>query len=178
MLIITTHIDPDNLVSFQETGSHYICDPPVLHTDIDYIVLVNNLDKAHVTLVEGPWVYTSLEYVEMVGTNFRCYRNGVYNLIVTQNTSWYLKFCAATEYCKAKNVRKKVDRIMYFESILSDKGSEEYLPTVETIAPGSYTWASSTAPYYTSVTTSGTVSSSETLYTISDIIGATAKESE
>jgi len=121
MNLIVNNIAADNLVSFQETGSNYICNPPVVDTDIDYIVLVNDIEKAHTTLIKGPWVYTSLEYETMAGDNFKCYRRGMHNLIVTQDTNWYLKFCAATEYCKAKNVLKKEDRIMYFSLILHDK---------------------------------------------------------
>jgi hypothetical protein len=136
MLIITDHIDTDNLVSFQETGSNYICNPPVINTDIDYIVLVNDLEKAHTTLIKY-WDYTSLEYEEMAGDNFKCYRTGQYNLIVTQDVQWYLRFSAATEYCKKKNVLKKEERIMYFELIINNKEKEAHV-----LPPSGYKWIS------------------------------------
>jgi hypothetical protein len=124
----------DNLISFQETGSSYTCDPPVMDTDWDYIALVKDMERAHNKLcgtLPSEWAYTGINYTDAQG-DFRTYRKDKYNLIVTEDTSHYLKFCAATEYCKAKNILKKEDRIMYFTLIINDKPEEE-----KVLLPGS-----------------------------------------
>ena len=129
---VTSLVHEKNLISVHETGSSYICDPPVLDTDWDYLLLVESMDHAHEDILNKGFIYTSIEYEEMPGEHFRTYRNDEYNLIVTTSTQWYVRFCAATEYCKTKNVLNKETRVMFFTIILQDKQ-----PNVSLITKGS-----------------------------------------
>lgn len=44
-----------NLVALHPTGSRFMCSPPVMDTDIDFVVLVQDLDAAHTTLTADGW---------------------------------------------------------------------------------------------------------------------------
>ena len=165
---VTSLVNEKNLISVHETGSSYICDPPVLDTDWDYLLLVEYIDNAHADLLYRGFDYTSLEYEEMPGEHFRTYRKDQYNLIVTTSTQWYVRFCAATEYCKTKNVLNKETRIMFFNLILQDKEPNEKpiskgtsIPADPAGWPGIKAWYGSTAPKVTSYGTGYTITYDE-----------------
>ena len=107
--------------SFHITGSRFICDPPVLNTDEDYIVLVKNPEAFDFDMVNTHVFETSYgEYAHPDGDySFLSYRNGEFNLIVTGNEKLYYRFVAATFLAKELNLTKKEDRIELFEKIVS-----------------------------------------------------------
>lgn len=103
-----------------QTGSSVICDPPVLDTDIDYIVYTNEeLKLRRFLLFEG--FYTSCadknEY-QLGDEGFACYRKDNINLIVTNDNDFYVRWVLATKTAKRLNLLKKKDRITLFQAIL------------------------------------------------------------
>ena len=115
---------------YHKTGSSYICNPPVLNTDIDFIVLttqenywdlVNTLSMAE--WEEGgsrpkptPAEYQSTLEIEYYG--FASWKKGNVNLIITTSEDFYNKFVKATELAKKQNLLKKEDRVALFQKIL------------------------------------------------------------
>lgn len=112
-----------------QTGSTVICNPPVIDTDEDYIILTKDLKKLHEFLRFHLFDFTSedKEEYELYGEGFNCYRKGKLNLIVTEDEEFYIKFVRATRLAKKLNLLKKEDRITLFQDILycADESPEE-----------------------------------------------------
>jgi len=107
----------DNYVKHSQTGSRYICDPPVEDTDDDYIVLTE--DKAcflSESAANGWDVHSYDDYPE--DDDFVSLRKGVVNLIVTECDVFYGRFVTATNAAKKMNLIDKTDRIKFFQGVL------------------------------------------------------------
>lgn len=53
-------------ISYWQTGSYYICRPPVMDTDRDVVILVKDLEKAKEQLKSLGWeLQSSEEYKEL-----------------------------------------------------------------------------------------------------------------
>ncbi len=115
-----------DVIIYQETGSRYICNPPVMNTDADLILLVE--DREAYGIEAGRWGFGLCGKYESHSSNFDAYRVGVVNLIVTDNLVWYFRFAAATELAKQMNILEKSNRIDLFHTILE---GEEYLKNKE-----------------------------------------------
>lgn len=119
---------------FVMSGSRVICDPPVLDTDIDYLVYVNNLESSGDVLMRHGWTNCFEEWaakedtdpgkqvndytIEIEdGARFQAWRNGEANVIVTDSKSFYVRSCAATLMAKSLNLRQKSQRIELFRAI-------------------------------------------------------------
>ena len=97
------------------TGSAFTCNPPVINTDIDFIILSYSWDKL------GDWCTdvgfkTNFEDYEL--EEFRSYKRGVINLIVTEDPIWYKRFTKATELAKQLNLLDKQQRIDLFDFVM------------------------------------------------------------
>lgn len=101
------------------TGSNYICDPPVLDTDIDVMYWVKDLYETDKYLLKNGWTLCGNE--EYNNTGWKAYRNGKYNAIVTPVYEHYIKFYAATELAKKMNLLDKEERIELFNIICENK---------------------------------------------------------
>ncbi len=108
------------LIEHSPTGSYYICNPPILNTDKDTIILVKNQAGAFAKLIRDGWKMCGDE--EMYGHDgkFVAVRRDEENYILTDNLVYYDKFCAATELAKKRNLLKKEDRVMLFQIILDE----------------------------------------------------------
>ena len=128
------------LLDAQDTGSRVICDPPVLDTDDDKLLLVKDLehagnwfscngwdncfedwkDKADKDPAEQVDTYT----VELAdGARFQSWRRGTVNVIVTDDEVLHLRSRAATLLAKELNLTDKKDRIRLFRAV---KFAENY----------------------------------------------------
>lgn len=108
---------PDNLYfSMFQTGSNYICNPPVLDTDIDTMYYVKDIYEADKALLADGW--KPCDKGEYGVGEWRAYRNGKYNALITANYDYYCKFEAATELAKKRNYLDKEDRIELFSIIV------------------------------------------------------------
>lgn len=109
----------------QATGSRYICDPPVLDTDEDYVVLAKEecRNEFNNYLLKNFFFRTNEDYGITGPTQFQSWRSDYSpddkrNLIITYNPEWYNLFVEATEFAKEENLLQKEDRIKLFELIM------------------------------------------------------------
>lgn len=97
------------------TGSAFICNPPITNTDIDFIILSSDWDKL------GEWCEqnsfkTNFEDYEL--EEFRSYKRGPINLIITDDSVWYKKFTTATSLAKQLNLLDKDKRVVLFDFVM------------------------------------------------------------
>lgn len=97
------------------TGSRYICNPPLMNTDKDTVILVNGYYDWQKLLLSEGWEDCGVDY-EDVGT-FESYRKGEENYIVTEDEEFYKNFVKATEGARALNLMVKEDRIKLFQAV-------------------------------------------------------------
>lgn len=109
-------------VEWHPTGSRYICNPPVMDTDEDYICFLFEDNK----LLEGGFEKTSSESEEYDGlSHFTTWRYKHYNLVVTDRRKFYNLFVSATEQAKKENIMEKEKRIELFQKVLYGEDKDE-----------------------------------------------------
>jgi hypothetical protein len=115
-------LDRLQLLAVHDTGSRYICDPPVMDTDWDKVALVSDpmFQLTLSILVEDGWAL-SRTYGGL-NPGFRAARKGQANLIMTTSYDFFNRFLAATLLSKYLALNDKEVRINMFKSVL---GSEE-----------------------------------------------------
>ena len=101
------------------TGSSYICNPPVLDTDIDQMFLVDDLEKVSKILEKLGWKRRGKEEYNI--NKWVAYRKDNLNALLTDNLDYFNKFLQATEEAKKLNLLDKKDRIALFDKYLSPK---------------------------------------------------------
>lgn len=103
----------DLILEFHEAGSRYVCDPPVMDTDIDVCILVKDLQAVNSALDADGWeICTDYHNTRMVTEiEFTTARKGDWNLIVYENVIGYERFNAGTRIAKELNLLKKEDRV-------------------------------------------------------------------
>jgi hypothetical protein len=94
------------------TGSRYVCNPPVLTTDIDFIVYYKH-NLAEDIYYNSYTISNSTEYM-CAGQEdkFISYRNGILNLIVTSDADFADGYLIATHICRRFNLRLKEERVI------------------------------------------------------------------
>ncbi len=97
------------------TGSSYICNPPITNTDIDFVIYSQDWDKLH-DWCEKNAFKTNFEDYEL--EEFRSYKRGIINLIVTFDATFYKRFVKATEVAKKLNLLDKQQRIDLFDFVM------------------------------------------------------------
>jgi hypothetical protein len=98
------------------TGSRYICNPPIMDTDDDYLIYAGHDPETIKRILNAGFITDSdLNYQSSFFTSFR--RDKI-NLIVTHDLSFYANHIRATQLCKKLNLLKKSDRIAVFQAIL------------------------------------------------------------
>mgnify|MGYP002714479640 CR=1 FL=1 len=127
---------PSNLIDLatavRPAGSRVTCNPPVLDTDADFIVLVPApvLALAKYTLRdEGFTGGTDDEYKDAEGAapRFFAYRKGAAKIILTHDLDFFAAFTVATAVAKRLNLLDKADRVALFQAVLYRKASAEDL---------------------------------------------------
>ena len=99
------------------TGSSYICNPPVLDTDIDQMFLVDDLEKVSKILEKLGWKRCGKEEYNV--DKWVAYRKDNLNALLTDNLDYFNKFLQATEEAKKLNLLDKKDRIALFDKYLN-----------------------------------------------------------
>jgi hypothetical protein len=98
------------------TGSRYICDPAPADTDNDTVILASaGYEQA---LVNEGFVTTCTEVEYDTLGDFRSWRKGEENYIVTENELFFNRFVKATELAKRLNLLSRADRVTVFQAIL------------------------------------------------------------
>lgn len=107
------------------TGSRFICDPPVLDSDNDWVILVEDLEYAKYKAARLDWYSAGSGYYregsdhEELGpfVSMR-HSEGNSNYIFTDDAEFYDRYVAATLLAKKHNLLNKVDRIQLFHTVL------------------------------------------------------------
>lgn len=104
------------IVARAATGSRYICKPAPQNTDNDTLLLVCP-GYEHSLQKEGfQHNCNEVEYATL--GDFRSWRRGVENYIITEKSEFFDKFKTATEIARVLNLVNKSDRIKLFQAIL------------------------------------------------------------
>lgn len=103
-----------------QTGSSVICNPPVLDTDIDFIIYSDELEELGEFITKEGYSAscTDKEEYQLESEGFKCYRKDNINLIVTNDNDFYVRWVLATKTAKMLNLLRKQDRITLFQAIL------------------------------------------------------------
>ena len=107
------------------TGSRFVCDPPVLDTDDDWVILVENLEYAKYKAARLSWYYADMGYYRADGSceelapfvSMRHSKDNS-NYIFTDDAEFYDRYVAATLLAKKYNLLNKADRIQLFHAVL------------------------------------------------------------
>ena len=105
------------------TGSRVICDPPVMDTDEDYLILIPEEDRETIEdlleqdgYVEGGSGHTYQNFL-----SYKNYEHNVpINILLTCQKDYFDRFSKATALAKALNLKEKSDRITLFEAVVRD----------------------------------------------------------
>lgn len=136
----TSEFDNFSVLHVYKTGSSVICNPPVLDTDEDYLVLVDNLEEAGFWFQPHGWTNCFDDWsnkqdsdpgidvdgytIELTtGARFQAWRREKENIIVTDDRTLHIQSVAATLLAKELNLTDKAQRIALFRAI---KFGEEY----------------------------------------------------
>ena len=108
------------VISFCQSGSRVICNPPVMDTDDDWVVLVKDqVDFFSYLAGEDDWSLPEMYGDGLEETSrFQATRKGDTNLIVTDGPMFFNLFVAATRAAKHLNLLKKSDRVALFQAVL------------------------------------------------------------
>jgi len=121
------------------TGSREICNPAPTDTDEDWLVLINPEDEEHFmgwfeigNRDDGAHIDDMNQWWELGGSHvvgreseFKSFRKGEFNIIMTSDPLFYKYFEAATSVAKKLNLLNKDDRIMLFNAVMNGTKYEE-----------------------------------------------------
>lgn len=118
------------VLGYQQTGSSYIVNPPVLDTDEDWVVLVHSRSNARVELAKLGYTLSSKDMEKYKAgktdpfamyNSFDAFRHPDTNenLIVVDHPYTFLQWKTATALAKKLNLTNKEDRIKLFRAIRS-----------------------------------------------------------
>ncbi len=105
-------------------GSRITCDPPVMSTDADWMVLFDESDMIGINVSlerEGFALGGSMcmdEKSLLIPNLFWSYTKDDLNLLITCSRDFYTKFQIATKTAKRLNLLDKQERIFLFQAIL------------------------------------------------------------
>ena len=130
----------DKALRVLHTGSRVICDPPVMNTDDDYLLLIHPVRQWEIRgdlandgyFGGGSLVAEGLrplsikpDYSERWnGSTYRSYKKGNINIILTCDPDYFENFRCSTLLAKKLNLRNKADRVALFEAINFDEWPE------------------------------------------------------
>jgi hypothetical protein len=100
-------------------GSRYVCDPPVMNTDVDFLVYSD--DDITATLLAAGYSNNRHDQnyfgISTPEKTFSTWRRGVVNLVVMSNRQFLLENLIATYICKDRNIQQKYHRIIVYEAM-------------------------------------------------------------
>lgn len=112
--------------SCDQVGSSVTCDPPVMNTDLDYLVLAVDWQPFLSQALHEGWELSAYwDAQSLAGAlddgDFVSLRKGRLNIILTACVQFRKKFLLATKLAKQFNLLKKADRIALFQAVLYGK---------------------------------------------------------
>lgn len=109
------------MIGWLGTGSRHIVNPPVMDTDEDYVVLVEDVFEADAWLERNGFARPSTEEdyeLEESSDLLFTYRKDSLNLLVVESPNFFNKWSKATYLAKQFNLAKKEDRVALFKYVL------------------------------------------------------------
>lgn len=110
---------------FTPVGSRVTCNPPVMNTDADYLVLVTpeRFGEFWCALTGGGFDLDGSRIKAEMNTvgnpdAFQSFSREKINIIATASEEFYNRFMAASSIAKRLNLLKKADRIALFQAVL------------------------------------------------------------
>ena len=107
--------------SIYPSGSRYVCNPPVMTTDIDFLVWCEKELEVKLAKLGYRKSMVNNGYGAMVdaypNANFLSLRKGKVNLIVTTDRKFADGWVVATHICKKYNFRWKWNRVQVYEAL-------------------------------------------------------------
>jgi hypothetical protein len=101
------------------TGSRVICNPPVLDTDEDHVILVRDLHYfTEVATLEG-WEASQDDEYDIDDEDFISFRQGNVNLIVVSSSVLFQQWKLATAMATKFNLLDKQDRRDLFSVVFT-----------------------------------------------------------
>lgn len=101
-----------------KTGSRWTCRPPVLGTDDDRLLLVEDLDVAVERLKAAGWQGGGSR---PEGDTWASMRLESVNLILTDNAAFAVRFGTATRWARQLNLLTRESRVALFKAVLYGK---------------------------------------------------------
>ena len=121
ILSMVSDNDPfkDYVISFEFVGSRVTCNPPIMDTDEDILILTDNLEE----IVTKCLLLGFAETGSYPGSEFISLKRSeeTLNLIITDKKDFYDLFMFATKLATSLNLMAKKDRIILFQAILYGK---------------------------------------------------------
>lgn len=108
------------------TGSRYICSPPSMFTDVDFVVYCPR--ELSNDLIKCGYVKSSVPDYGIAGDfegSFSSWRRGNVNLIHTTSITFADRHVIASHICKVHNVLSKYQRIVVHDIVRSEKAKTE-----------------------------------------------------
>lgn len=105
----------DSLYRYIHSGSSYICNPPVLDTDIDYFFVGPTENEFTEDIKKFGFEKTSDPEYEFTG--FVSFRSGNYNFILIGDRHAFNDVCLATAIARRQNLLEKDQRVALFEML-------------------------------------------------------------
>lgn len=115
-------------IFIEPVGSRITCDPPVMNTDEDFLILIKEKDYQSVIYQLGTDGYSldnPSEHYRPENNQFNSWRCREENLIITSDFLFFRRFMAATAVAKKLNLLEKADRKMLFQAVLYGNGMEK-----------------------------------------------------
>ncbi len=107
----------DTVILSHPIGSRYVCDPPVMDTDRDTLILVHDVPASELHLFKEGW--TPCNNGEYVDTYFKAYRKGEDNYVITAHKIFFERYVIAAWVAKALNTQDKETRIKIHEACMN-----------------------------------------------------------
>lgn len=108
-------------------GSRYVCEPPILGTDIDF--LIYTVDSIDHILFHHKYKKSHISEYHVIDDDdleFQAWRKGKVNLIVTSSLAYAESFHTATHICKKWNLKGKGDRVWVHEALRNNENPPSY----------------------------------------------------
>lgn len=114
-----------HVLELMPVGSRRTCSPPPNDTDDDWLLLLDespNLSNVHAAFDFGGWQLGGSLPTDSLSIKpdeqFHSYTKGDWNVIVTNNRTFFTRFMAATNVATLLNVMSKAERIGIFQAAL------------------------------------------------------------
>jgi hypothetical protein len=109
------------VLDYFPTGSRIICNPPVMNTDEDFVLITSDLSKFNEEAASDGWQDTATENYDIDSSGFNTFRKGDKNLIVTVSFELFRKWLLATLLARKLNLTDKEDRKDLFAIVTEDR---------------------------------------------------------